>query len=396
MSSFLQLLLGSWILSTKTTGYLACNGVEYTIGSNSYAYATGICTVDSEDYSASLYVCINGSVFLQTFPLSQSDCSGIPYSEINVCSNGRQYDSCVSICDQKLCKYYGFVSYEGVRSCDPLDSVSFSSGAFITGYCYQWRYAYDVYGYMYQCNNANYTYKVYNMSTAPNCIGIPMNEINYAIDMFTWCNETFAMGSYHTCSNPANSTYAPTAAPSDLPTISPTGAPTESPTSVRYVYVNIVDDPFKVTYDVYLCICAGLVSLFLFVILVSCCHLKCYSNEQYDLKAISLFVFLMYLLDFIADLFFSIHLLYDCHEDAIFLGLFIGSVLFIVLPLIVSLYQMKEFIWRYIEIHTDDIAMKDYFANYATILYLICGVVGNFDATLSLFSCNLFNWDVFG
>eukprot|EP01084_Bolivina_argentea_P259878 438698_1 len=199
---------------------------------------------------------------------------------------------------------------------------------------------------------------------------------------------------------PTNSpTLTPTRDPTIEPTI-PTYSPTQSPQDTNYIYINNNDNlNAKLTFINFIYAASGIIGIVLFMILIGYIHQKYYAEQSYNFGYISLLKFVIYLLDFIADLFFCINLYYryDSEEHVMYLGLFIASVVFIILPSGISLYEMEKFISRYIKKYgVSDTKMNEYFAKYSYLLYVVGFIVGNIDATLSLFSCNLFDSNVFG
>ena len=197
--------------------------------------------------------------------------------------------------------------------------------------------------------------------------------------------------------NTGTPTFAPTEAPTDLPTDAPTIAPSQSPTEIEYVYI-AQNANIELTFLNFIYISSALFGVIVVILFCGYYHNKCYTNDGYEFEGFALFKFILFALDFVSDLFFSVNLYYYYQSDVkyndVFLGLFIASIVFILLPTFLSLYEMEKFITRYIKEYDDEL-MNQYFANYSYLLYSTAFMIGNVDATISLFSCNLFNLNVF-
>ena len=193
----------------------------------------------------------------------------------------------------------------------------------------------------------------------------------------------------------ASPTLAPTFSPSVTPTNSPTIAPSQSPTDshVQYVVINAEQSNIDINYDLYIYVTSGIVIMVFVVTVGGYVHSK--TENGIDFKVIDLLKFVIYLLDFVSDLFFCAHLYYYIKIDHVFYGLFIGSIVFLVIPAILSTYGMWKFISNYIVQYPNDENIKIYFTKYVFCLYICCIVIGNLDGTISLFSCQLFNRKIF-
>eukprot|EP01084_Bolivina_argentea_P141035 247860_1 len=169
------------------------------------------------------------------------------------------------------------------------------------------------------------------------------------------------VSTYHPTTSPTDSTRAPTENPSNYPTISPTEftiSPTENPSNdpttkptkqIQYIYVTRtgIDN----TYQMYIYVASILSILTVIIGIVGYFHAN-KNGETYEFHMSSLFRILLYLLDSISDFFFCINIYYVWHHKKstmINLIVFIASIMFLIIPPILSLFEMERFISRSIE-----------------------------------------------
>ena len=199
---------------------------------------------------------------------------------------------------------------------------------------------------------------------------------------------------------------APSTAPSAIPTQIPTAettAPTMPPTASpedKYIYVTSLVSSSqasydqKVTYQTFVYVASILIGIVAIVAIIGFCHARHRGNA---VNVVSLFKFLLYLLDSVSDTFFCVNLfyLYLNGHNHIDLLLLIGSVIFLILPCLLSLYEMERFISKNIEENGNEMVMIQYFKQHSYKLYVICLLIGNFHATILLFSSRLFDLQTF-
>ena len=207
-------------------------------------------------------------------------------------------------------------------------------------------------------------------------------------------------------SSPSNApTLPPSSSPTSIPTPAPTtdtATPTMSPTASpqeEYIYVtSLVSNSMKydptVTYKTFLYVVSILIGLVAAIGFIGFLQAK---SAGIVVDLVSLFKFLLYLLDSVSDTFFCINLFYmylDDHSE-IDLILLIASIIFIIVPCLLSLYEMERFISRSIKQDSNDKVMIQYFKQHSYKLYVICLLIGNFHATILLFTSNLFDLQTF-
>ena len=164
------------------------------------------------------------------------------------------------------------------------------------------------------------------------------------------CNQTVGVACpiVITSSEPS---AAPSQAPSNAPTAIPTDSPTIAPTSGKQAALTEDDIEYTMQWT--------LLSMVIFSIIfisAGCLDARVFGNknELFDFKAIV--VFLFYTSDFVSDLFFCVKLWLLClvTEHAFYWSLFVCAIVFIILPLIVNIYQLNNQIKKWNNENSDE------------------------------------------
>ena len=199
---------------------------------------------------------------------------------------------------------------------------------------------------------------------------------------------------------------APSNAPTDSPSLSPTVSPTHSPsidittTLSRLLTPNTAVTQSDLTnwFNWVVIVAATLLLLTIFFGCMDAWYWR--NNDLFRRGALLSFGF--YTLDFISDVFFSMRLfLYMIDDNFIdyqveYQILFVGSLVFIVVPLVSNLYQLHNEISKWLVdpiLSETDVPL--WIFTFTRILYGVAVITGSSFSAVSLFNSNLFQWRIF-
>ena len=211
-------------------------------------------------------------------------------------------------------------------------------------------------------------------------------------------------------------TVAPTQIPTGTPTITPTaiptyptGEPTNTPTlapgGVVISEAFITENDVETTMTYVLIVIGSIAACIVFAGLIDSHMIR--KNDWFDVNAILVFGF--YTADFISDVFFSAKLVLMIDRDdnvsnEYYVTLFILSAIFIILPLVVNIFQLQIEIkkWTIIKDKNENkLVLKRHAEMYAWIkskikvIYFVTLIAGSSFSSIALFNSYLFRLNIF-
>ena len=229
-------------------------------------------------------------------------------------------------------------------------------------------------------------------------------DLNYTTPSPT--AETLTPTKSPTISPTKSPTKVPTKAPTRSTTISPTKAPidigisTTDVTSNRFINGTAMleeksNDIFEITLDnMFYVLLGGIILLCCILFGIAWLDSKCCCRRNDHFQISALIAALIQILDMFSDIFFAINALSHYNDTDSFQGLliFILSVVFILFPIIISLYQLHSASSKYWLYNN---RIREWLLSYSKLLYIVSVITGSSFAAIQIFNSNLFGLDIF-
>ena len=199
----------------------------------------------------------------------------------------------------------------------------------------------------------------------------------------------------------ASPTTAPTGAPTNAPTTAPTTEPTLNPVDAQVI---LTEEDVSNSFNIFI-VCGG--SLTLITLITACMHASKYNNQLFNWPIV--LVAMLYSNDFISDVFFVLRLCvvaFDGFEEneanknenrfGPFFILFLLSLIFVIVPFGVNLYQLHHAISKW----SNETILKETCVSYwlrsnAKKLYFMAITTGSSFSAIGLANSYLFKLNAF-